>query len=372
MGAATIRTLKSVNANRSITTHLHQSSPCGEGGQPLPIHDFQTVVLEADPPAIPEITQRCVDGFRRDTRKKRDRPASGRASPAPLRLLFFQIAGPTTAAAWQRGTPDRRAQSRPDSSSARQRAAPIDDDLVDDFRALGDPGQELIALDRHRTHLSHSASSEFARTVVERSHLTEDVRGAHDVEDEFFAVDMPVGQLHPSPRDNVQTTAGVALGKHDMPGEKRTGRTCSINADTTSAPVFPKIPDRISAWRTSRRRHQSAGPRMTSRRPCLSAKLRFGRACSDGIAKARLVSAHHDEVVAMDATKTPEQWCRTDHDAYARQTAQRRLAVVRSAMDRLCEPVFAAEQEPRRGARSGRGVRAEASRLTVVAIASRP
>ena len=40
-----------------------------EGGQPLPIHDFQTVVLEADPPAIPEITQRCVDGFRRYTRK---------------------------------------------------------------------------------------------------------------------------------------------------------------------------------------------------------------------------------------------------------------------------------------------------------------
>ena len=112
---------------------------------------------------------------------------------------------------------------------------------------------------------------------------------------------MPVGHPDLSRRDHVQTTAGVALGEHDVPGRKRTGSRCSINAETTPESVFPKIPDAISAWRRSRC-SAAVGCVTGDIASTVFACRAFGfRPSRSAVTQPRLTTAHHDEVVAMHA-----------------------------------------------------------------------
>jgi hypothetical protein len=75
---------------------------------------------------------------------------------------------------------------------------------------------------------------------------------------------------------------------------------CSVTADTASKFVLPKIPETISACRTSRSR--AALGRVTGEIASevgACGALKFSPS-SSGVKRARL-TAHHDEVVAMHA-----------------------------------------------------------------------
>jgi hypothetical protein len=88
-----------------------------------------------------------------------------------------------------------------------------------------------------------------------------------------------------------------------MPGRKADGPHVLDQCRYDVRTRLPKIPDRISAWRTSRRSAPAGRvPGDIASTVFVCKTFRFGRACSDGM-RTPLTSAHHDEVVAMDATE---------------------------------------------------------------------